>query len=355
MTTFREMIQLNPYRPQRNYGCRIHDGYTYYGMRTVVLENDLVRISILADKGTEIFEYLYKPKDIDFMWLTENGVQNPNSYLSTSNDPTAAFIDYYPGGWQEVFPNGGPTSRYRGAQFGQHGEVAHMPWFHEVVEDTAERIAVRFSVRTKKVPYALTKTLTLVRGSTALRIDEVLENLSDVPQRYMWGQHIALGKPFLDESCSIGMPESVRVITEELQENSGGRVKRGREYKWPFAEDNNSLPVDLSKLPPRGTASEIVYITGFGSSGWYTVENRIQGMGIKVEWDAEILPYLWYWQEFGATKGYPWYGRHYNIGLEPFAGYPTHGLEKAISNGSAGSIGPGERKTFSMQTSPFEM
>jgi hypothetical protein len=78
-------------------------------------------------------------------------------------------------------------------------------------------------------------------------------------------------------------------------------------------------------------------------------------MGIKVEWDAEILPYLWYWQEFGATKGYPWYGRHYNIGLEPFAGYPTHGLEKAISNGSAGSIGPGERKTFSMQTSPFEM
>jgi len=26
------------------------------------------------------------------------------------------------------------------------------------------------------------------------------------------------------------------------------------------------------------------------------------------------VPHL-YWQEFGATTGYPWYG-HYNIGLE---------------------------------------
>ncbi|KQX48800.1 DUF4432 family protein [Paenibacillus sp. Root444D2] len=344
---------MNPYRPQRNYGCRIRDAFTYYGMRTVVLENELVRISILVDKGTEIFEFLYKPKDMDLMWLTENGVQNPNSYLSTSDDPIAAFIDYYPGGWQEVFPNGGSSSSYKGAQFGQHGEVAHMPWHYEITQDTTERISVRFSVRTKKVPFSLTKTMSLVSGQATLYIDEEVENLSDYSQRYMWGQHIALGKPFLDESCLIHMPAGVRIRTEEANQNPSGRVKRGNEYEWPLAYNELGELVDLSQLPPKGTASEIVYLTGFGNNGWYSVVNGQKGIGMKVEWDARTLPYLWYWQEFGATTSYPWYGRHYNIGLEPFVGYPTYGIEEAISNGSAGSIEPYERKKFAMQVSVF--
>lgn len=345
---------MNPYRPQRNYGCRIRDGYTYYGMRTVILENEKVRVSILVDKGTEIFELLYKPFDMDFMWLSENGVQNPNSYLSTSNDPDSSFIDYYSGGWQEVFPNGGPTSRYSGAQFGQHGEVAHMPWYMEILEDTVDKVSVKFSVRTKKVPFALFKTLTLISGEATLHIDETLENLSGVSHRYMWGQHIALGKPFLDEHCVISMPDSVLIITEKAEPNSSGRVKRGGEYQWPFAKDEYNEQVDLSLLPVIGTASDIVYLKGFNENGWYKVENAAKGLGIKVNWDAKLLPYLWYWQEFGAMKSYPWYGRHYNIGLEPFAGYPTHGIEAAITNDSAGSIGPGISQTFSMSFDIYE-
>jgi hypothetical protein len=344
---------MNPYRPQRNYGCRIRDGFTYYGMRMITLENELLRISILVDKGTEIFEILYKPVDMDFMWLTENGVQNPNSYLSTSDDPISAFIDYYSGGWQEVFPNGGSSSSYRGAQFGQHGEVAQMPWHYDIVEDTTERISVRFTVRTKKVPFSLSKTISLVSGVAALYIDEEVDNLSNHPQRYMWGQHIALGRPFLDENCSIHMPEGVRIITEDVSKNLSGRVKRGNEYEWPLAYNDLGEIVDLSQLPPKGTASEIVYLTGFGDNGWYSVVNKQKGLGMKVEWDARTLPYLWYWQEFGATTSYPWYGRHYNIGLEPFAGYPTYGIEEAICNDSAGSIGPLEQKKFHMQVNLF--
>lgn len=132
------------YRPQRNYACRIHDQYRYHGMQTVVMENDLVRISILVDKGTEIFEFLYKPRDLDFMWLTEGGVSDPNAYLPTSPDPVSTFIDYYPGGWQEVFPNGGPSSTYSGVSYGQHGEVAHMPWDYDIVEDTLSELPFDF-------------------------------------------------------------------------------------------------------------------------------------------------------------------------------------------------------------------
>jgi hypothetical protein len=58
------------------------------------------------------------------------------------------------------------------------------------------------------------------------------------------------------------------------------------------------------------------------------------------------MPYLWFWQEFGATQGYPWYGRHYNIGLEPFSSYPTSGLAEAVRNGTALTIGAKETRHF---------
>lgn len=346
---------MSRYRPQRNYGCRIHDQYSNFGLRTVVLENDLVRISILVDKGTEIFEYLYKPKDLDFMWLTENGVQNPNDYLPTSPDPVSTFVDYYTGGWQEVFPNGGPTSTLFGAQFGQHGEVAHMPWDYEIVQDTPMLISVRFRVRTKKVPFQLTKTLTLEKGSSSLRIEEQMENLSDIPLRYMWGQHLAFGKPFVEPGSMICLPENVKLITESIESpvSKPGRVQRGATYEWPLGVSETGEWIDFSVLPPKGTPSEMIYLHGFDEQAWYRIENSTLGMGMKVEWDGAAMPYLWYWQEYGATEGYPWYGRHYNIGLEPFSSYPTLGLEEAVRNDTAGFVQPREVRSFWIKATPY--
>ncbi|RAP74068.1 DUF4432 family protein [Paenibacillus montanisoli] len=343
------------YRPQRNYGCRIHDQVTTFGMRTVVLENDKVRVSILPDKGTEIFEYLYKSADLDFMWLSAQGVQNPGAYLPTSPDSVSSFIDYYPGGWQEVFPNGGPPSLYMGAQFGQHGEVAHMPWDYEIVEDTPERIGVRFRVRPKKVPFELRKTIRLELGSPALFIEEELENLAGLPLQFMWGHHIALGQPFVEPGCRIRLPEGAAIVTEEMDSQvPPGRVKRGKRYEWPLAEDLNGQRFDLSVLPDRGEPSDIVYLTGFEDKAWYEVENQRLGLGLRVEWDGKQFPHAWYWQEFGDTKAYPWYGRHYNIGLEPFCGYPTSGIEESLRNGSAGTIGPMQTLRFWLRTVPYE-
>ena len=114
------------YRPQRNRGARVSE-YRYKGMKTVILENEKLGVWVLADKGADAFEFNYKPRDMDFVWLSADGVRDPASYLSTSPDPLATFMDYYPGGWQEVFPNGGAPSSYLGAQFGQHGEVSNLP------------------------------------------------------------------------------------------------------------------------------------------------------------------------------------------------------------------------------------
>jgi hypothetical protein len=43
------------------HGCRISDEWTLRGMRAAVIENELLRVLVLLDKGAEILEFCYKP------------------------------------------------------------------------------------------------------------------------------------------------------------------------------------------------------------------------------------------------------------------------------------------------------
>ncbi len=66
------------YQDERTAGCRVSDSWTYRGLKTVVIENELVRITVLADKGADIYSFVHKPTDTDFMWKTNWGVRDPS-------------------------------------------------------------------------------------------------------------------------------------------------------------------------------------------------------------------------------------------------------------------------------------
>jgi hypothetical protein len=56
-----------------------------------------------------------------------------------------------------------------------------------------------------------------------------------------------------------------------------------------------------------------------------------------------VFRYTWVWQAFGGGIGYPWYGRTYNMGIEPWTSFPCGGLNEALQRGTALQIGPGEQ------------
>jgi hypothetical protein len=326
------------YRPPRNWGARIRE-FEWLGLPAVSLENELLRVGVLAGRGSDVFEFLYKPRDLDFVWLTARGFQPP--------DPGGGgFVDGYGGGWQEILPNGGAPSTHAGASYGQHDEVALLPWDYEIVDDAAERVVVRLSVACAKSPLRLVKDLRLEAGSPRLEVEEALANESPVPVRLMWGHHLAFGAPFLAAGARVRLPDGVEGIPHPSALNEGARRVGAERFRWPLASSPEGDEVDLSVLPAAGAPSELVYLTGFPEQAWYEVGG--DGPGLRVEWDAGVLPYLWFWQEFGRTAGYPWYGRHWNVGLEPFSSYPTSGLAEAVANGTALELGPGERRSFSL-------
>ncbi len=303
-------------------GCRIVSGLTLKGYQGLILENRWLQIWVLPGKGSDIVQFLYKPADVDFTWSAAWGLRPRREGLS--------FLDQYEGGWQEVFPNGGTLADYQGAPLDQHDEVAGLPWNWQVVEERVDRVVVRLQVDLLKTPFRVEKELTLTDQGPVLTVSERVQNLSPFPQRAMWGHHLAFGPPFLTPNCRIATGAGTVLVG---QEPVGARRYRPGRYAWPFVDGSDGARHDLRRVPSPGPERDIVYLTDF-KEGYYRLGDPASGLGLAVRWDHGMLPYCWYWQELGAN-GYPWYGRHYNIGLEPFAGYPTHGLREAMENGSA--------------------
>src|SRR6185503_8473562 len=162
-------MSYQTFHHNRNYGCRITE-FVYQGYRCITLENEKLRVSIAADKGSDIYEFLYKPRDVDFMWRSWTGMRA--QYVPTSYRAAGAFMDYYEGGWQELFPNCGNLSVHQGVELGQHGEVALLPWRYTITRDDPDEIEMRFEVRTVRTPFHLIKTVGLRRNEGVLRIHE---------------------------------------------------------------------------------------------------------------------------------------------------------------------------------------
>jgi len=312
-------------------------------MRALSLENELLRVSVLIDKGCDVFEFLYKPQDLDFVWFTANGFRNPR--VVSPGEPAGPFINSYGGGWQEVLPNGGAPSYHAGASYGQHDEVALLPWDFELVEDSEQAVIVRMSVACLRAPLRLVKELRLEAGSARLEVSELVANESATHVSFMWGQHLVYGAPFLTPGARITLPDGVEGIPHAHSPTAAPRRVAPERFRWPHACSPDGDPVDLAVLPDESGSSDIVYLTGFPEDAWYEVTCR--NTGLRVGWDARVMPYLWFWQEFHGTADYPWYGRHWNIGLEPFSSYPTNGLADAVANGTALALAGCAQQSFS--------
>lgn len=333
----------------RNHGCRISDAWRVDGMQTVILENELLRVVVLVDKGTDIVEFRYKPKDLDFLLSTPNGLRNPNKgVLSSPTD--GPFLDYYSGGWNDILPNGGPFSIYKGAEFGQHGEISLIPWEYAIAEDTAQSVAVKFWVRPIRTPFFVEKTMRMNKGEAVLHIAEQVTNEAGESMHFMWGQHIALGRPFLDAGAVIDVPAK-RLLVNPLMPNYEPRLYApDTAHEWSLAKNRDGQIVDASRVPAFGEvqAQEMAYITEL-TEGWYAITNQHEKVGFGVSFDHTLYKYIWYWQQLGNVGGgYPWWSRLHTVALEPWTSYPTGGLSEAIANNTAVLLEPGQTLSTSM-------
>ena len=107
------------------------------GWPSVVLESDELRVVVLPDKGAEIHRLVHRESDVDVLFHGPWGLQPPGAPpLAGSADDE--FMWNYAGGWQELFPSVNESCTYRGRRIPFHGEVATLPWDHEVLSDSGD-------------------------------------------------------------------------------------------------------------------------------------------------------------------------------------------------------------------------
>jgi hypothetical protein len=331
------MKSLEKYVHTRNYGCRIRE-YIYNGLKTVHMENDLIKVGILADKGADIYEFVYKPKDLDFMWHSFKGVIDPRSVVASSEHPGGGFLDCYEGGWQELFPSISLPCEYKSATLGIHGEVAMPSWEYKVITDEIDEISILFWVRTTRMPFLLERKMVLRIGDPTLYLSEKVTNEGTSELDFMWGHHPACGPVFLDDSCEILIDEGA--ISNVTFDWKGRRVAE-TEHSWPNLKMGNGDDLDISKvMEPDAGLIMTLGISNFKKAR-YEIKNNRKHISFGMQWEKEVFPHIWMWGVYGGGQEYPWFGRAYTLALEPWSSIPGD-LNIAIENGETINIGAGQ-------------
>lgn len=269
----------------------------------VVMENKRFRLSILPGKGTDVIELLHKPTDTDFCWFTQLGLRKKEAVFSS-------FQVQYEGGWQEILPNLSGEHWHDGFKQEAYGEVSLTEWSYAIIQNDTEEIAVKFENSLRTLPLRIEKTIRMKRDQAGFTIEETVFNLSPAEIHADWGQHITFGTPFLQPGTRIELPTRK----------------------------------EATITPERGSAGgfEVIHC----EQGSYRLMNP-QGIGAEVSWDPLIWPYLWFWRDYGERSAAPYYGNHYNVGLEVFSSPPAASIQESINNQSAIVFPPfGQKQSY---------
>jgi galactose mutarotase-like enzyme len=323
--------------------CRVAEVAFGRGHTGLVLENDEMAVIVLPGKGGDITSLVAKPEGVDVLWRSPWGLPPASGGVPTATHSEVAWMDAYQGGWQEIFPSGGGPCAYKGVELNFHGEASTSAWDAEVREGPGFA-EVALSLRLRRSPFKIERTMRVEAGRPVLLIRERVANEGGEPMAFMWGHHPAYGAPFLSGGGRIDTnARSVRA--DDRFDGPHNPLTPGKEYAWPNGERNGAT-ADLSLVPAEDGAPRqtLAYLGDFaGDHGWYAITNRDLGLAVGLVWPTDVFPFAWFWQEMHASAGYPFYQGVYVMAIEPFSSWPGQGLAAVIEkSGTQRTLDPGE-------------
>lgn len=289
-----------------------------FGLQTLVLENDQLRVEILPELGGKIWSIVYKPRNRELLW------HHP-SVVPQRSLPGATFDDAFSGGWDELFPNDAPVM-IDGIEYPDHGEIwtANCGW--DVIDVSNDEVTVALQCIGSATNAAIERRLTLRSGESALQVNYTAHNTNEHPLKFHWKLHPALN---MGPNARIEIPAERVVFDPEF-------AQEFPELKgtWPIVEGRNRDQIDLRVAPvPTSNSTRFFYATEL-AEGWCAMTDLDDGIGIRFNFDRAVFPAV---TVFGAYGG--WRDLHTTI-LEPCTGVPYQ-LDRAIAAGRATELEPG--------------
>jgi hypothetical protein len=292
----------------------------------LVLSNRHIEVTILPDKGADIYALVDRRTGVDVLFKSPWGLRSPGPWLRAAST-MERWVEAYPGGWQLLLPNGGDECTEGGVTWGYHGEAALVPW---QVLGRAEQAAT-LETELFSVPLRVHREFLL--DGPVLRLTETVTNTSPTGLEVMWSHHPAFGAPFLDRGCLLSAGATSVLADDEAP---GTLLAPGSRHGWPVARTAAGGDLDLRMIPgPDDSRAVLAYLGDF-TSGYFAITNPRLRLGVGLRWPLDPFGHAWLWQEVTSGEGWPWYRRAYAVAVEPASTIPGHGMSAARAKGYPG-------------------
>ena len=303
-------------------GCKAFLDAKLFGLRSLVLENDLIRTTILLDRGANFYEYILKKENHDFLFHHPRVKPRPPVLGAM-----AGIDNWWHGGIDEILPTAF-FSTYRGDEYPIIGELWAQSYTCDLLSQSSQEVEAYLSTNTIISPFKVEKWVRLKNDESKVSVRTKITNTGYRDFHFLWGYHCTYA---IDTDHRIDMPAGKMLVEDVLE----SRFKPGSQYDWPFATDNSGKKYDLSKiLEPSALMYEYHYATEL-KEGWLAVTNTRKQIGLGVAFPKEILSKIHLWLNYGVWRNC------YNVGLYPLTGYPAT-FHKAAEQGTCSRLDAGE-------------
>jgi hypothetical protein len=307
--------------------------WSFRDLRTLIVENALLRVVIMPELGAKIWQITYKPKGKDLLW------HHPR--IKPRKLPFhAGYDDNFFGGWDELFPNDMPEE-LNGEPMPDHGEVWTLPWEYALERCTAAEATIHLWVETPISAHRVEKWLTLRSGEPILRFHHKVTNLGPADQPYLWKLHPAMA---IDEHCRIELGAGTMYV-EDFGPPRGAQT--GVTYQWPCLVDAQGRQHDMRAVLSRtARVNEFQYATEL-PEGWCALTNLADRIGFALTFDRNIFSSCWLFATYGGWRDL------YTVVLEPCTGYPVS-VSEGVRRGTHRILAAGETVECDVTAIVFE-
>lgn len=298
---------------------RVTKDWSFRGLTTVIVENQLLRIIVLPEAGAKIWQITYKPHDADLLW------NNPR--IAPARLPgNSRYDDVWSGGWDELFPND-EVALIESESYPDHGELWTGNWEAESFSN-AEEAGVRLRYVTPISAMGVEKTIRLRPDQARIHFHHRFTNQGKSSFPFLWKLHPAMA---VSPQHRIDFPPMQVVLEPAFPGTLAGACDRG---EWPLIK-TAAGEIDLRRIPCE-SARQLYFFYGTQMKGnWGAVTNAGTGLSCALQFDAAVFPSCWLFASYGG-----W--RSYNVAvLEPCTGYPLN-FDAMKAAGRHRSLAPGE-------------
>lgn len=291
--------------------CQLTVETWWEDFKVITLENELIEVVLMPQRGGEIHQIRWKNNGFDFLCegrpdMPDIRVPEPNTPLTPAEN--AAFSNFY-----TMFPNAGPQQSYLGYQYEFHGDIRSVGWEYQIWSNDEAKIILELKATCKELPFQLKRTVTLEHGSSSLDFKDELSHVGQVGGDrlpFIYGFHPYFSIPFLAQGTQ-------------------------------FRVDGQTL----FELPSREEAVSKLFSVETGPTGLVEVYNPTLKTTFRLKVDGAFLKHTWLWFVSRPDKNV------YLGALIPCTNFISgqDGINAAIANDTALWLEPGQSRSSDWQ------